>query len=91
MEIHRANNIIYQLRFVIAADICSAWKEFGCIAGQFNLVGIITNVSIADNRFIAMTYDASINNCLATFARERTYGVDFQALLPIADFAREDR
>ena len=78
--------LLYKWRFVIAADLCNAWKEFGGIVSQINLIGVLTNMSIAGNPFIAMKYDEALNSKLATFSRERTHGIDYQSLLPNEDF-----
>ena len=78
--------LLYKWRFVIAADICSAWKDFGGIAARINFIALLTNMSIVDNPFVAMKYDEALNNRLANYARERTPGIDYPSLLSMEDF-----
>ena len=75
------NPAVCKLRFAIAADICSDWAEFGGIDAQINLIGVLSNISIVGNPFIAMKYDEAINKRLATFPRERARGVIIHRLL----------
>ena len=38
--------LLYQLRFLIAADLACAWTGFGGLAAQLNHLSIVMNISI---------------------------------------------
>ena len=48
----------YNIRFVMAGDLASAWKTYGCTAVQLNRLVTVLNLAIAENATIPMTYDA---------------------------------
>ena len=58
--------ITYNLRFILAGDLASAWNTFGGIAMQLTHLGTVLNLAITENATIAMTYD----NKIRTYANE---------------------
>ena len=58
--------VTYNLRFILAGDLASAWKTFGGIAMQLTHMGTVLNLAIAENATIAMAYDAKVR----TYANE---------------------
>ena len=41
--------LLYQMRFLIAADLAGAWLGFGGLASQLNHLSIVMNISIVDS------------------------------------------
>ena len=58
--------ITYNLRFILAGDLASAWKTFGGIAMQLTHLGTVLNLAVTENATIAMIYD----NKIRTYANE---------------------
>ena len=63
--------LIYQLRFLIAADLAGAWLGFGGLAAQLNHLAIVMNISIVDSASVALSYDRLVREFLAERARSR--------------------
>ena len=77
--------VLYQLRFIFAADICGAWCSFGGIAAQLNHLSIVLHIATTEAVGIALTYDQLLKSHLEELARSRVSEIagtnDFQELL----------
>ena len=78
--------LMYRLRFIFAADIARAFDSFGGAVAQFNNLGHILSLSITDSPALAIGYDQYLHNKLNCYARERTPGIDYFALLSEEQF-----
>ena len=65
--------IFYRIRFIIAADLAGAFRHFGGVVAQWNLLGIVLNLAIIESPFIDMEYDRLIHVRVANLASEH-YG-----------------
>ena len=63
--------LLYNLRFVIAADLAGDWSAFGGIAAQLNHLSIIMHIPTTDSAAIALSYDRMAREFLAEKARSR--------------------
>ena len=63
--------LLYQLRFLVAADLAGAWSAFGGLAAQLNHLSIVMNMSIVDSATVALAYDRLVREFLAERARSR--------------------
>ena len=57
--------LLYQLRFLIAADVSGAWAGFGGLSDQLNHLAIVMNISITDSADVALSYDRLVREFLA--------------------------
>ena len=77
--------ILYQLRFIFAADLCGAWSTFGGISAQLNRLSVVLHIATTESIGTALTYDQLLKSHLEELARARANGtagaVDFAALL----------
>ena len=55
-----SNFLFRKWGFILAADICTTWGNFGGIPGKINNIGIITYMAIAENPFVDMKYDEAL-------------------------------
>ena len=63
--------LLYQIRFLIAADLAGAWSSFGGLAAQLNHLAIVMNISIVESASVALSYDRLVREFLAGRARSR--------------------
>ena len=49
--------LLYQLRFIFAADVCGAWACFGGVAAQLNHLSVVLHIATVDAIGVALTYD----------------------------------
>ena len=63
--------LLYQLRFIIAADLAGAWSGFGGMAAQLNHLSIVMNISIVESASVALSYDRLVREFLSERARSR--------------------
>ena len=78
--------LLYQLRFILAADICGAWTAFGGIAAQLNHLSIVLHIATTEAIGTALTYDSLLKAHSEELARSRANGTaagstDFHELL----------
>ena len=73
--------LFYQLRFIMAAHLCSAWETFGGISAQLNAISVMLNLSVVENSGFAVAYDLLMRKHIAHLARQRRVDVDFNLLL----------
>ena len=66
LELSSQSWTTYNLRFIIAGDLCSAWDTFGGLAAQSTHFGTVLNLAVAENASLAQTYD----NKLRAYADE---------------------
>ena len=64
--------IAYNIRFILAGDLASAWETFGGISMQLTHLGTGLNLAIAENATIAMTYDAKVRTYANELSKFRT-------------------
>ena len=75
--------ILFQLRFVFAADLCQAWHPFGFLAPQPSIVPIVRNLEITETAGVSLSYRQALMAELAEKARRRTNdAAAFTLLLP---------
>ena len=74
--------LFYQLRFILAAHLGSAWDRFGGFVDQLNSFAIMTNLSVTDNSGVAIAYDVLMRKNIAQIARRRSTDIDYAQLLP---------
>ena len=73
--------LLYQMRFLIAADLACAWSGFCGLAAQLNRLAIVMNISLTDSAAVAMPYGRLVREFLAGRARSRhgnTIGGNFR-------------
>ena len=63
--------LLYQLGFLIAADLAGTWSGFGGLASQLNHLSIVMKISIVESASVALSYDRLIREFLAERARSR--------------------
>ena len=73
--------IFYRLRFIVSADVCSAWDLYGGIIAQINNLGVTLNITISGNVGIALKYFDFLHTQLESYARSRATDVDYFRLL----------
>ena len=64
--------IAYNIRFILAGDLASAWETFGGVAMQLTHLGTSPNLAIAENATIAITYDAKVRTYANELSKFRT-------------------
>ena len=78
--------LLYQLRFIFAADLCGAWATFGGLSAQLNHLSVVLHLATTEAIGTALTYDQLLKSHLEELARARANGtggaVDFAELLP---------
>ena len=79
LSIHRY--VLYRLRFVMAAWICSAFDGFGGAIDQISNLSIALRIAIIENRNIDILYDEERRNRLSKYERERTPPADYYCLI----------
>ena len=75
----------YNLRFILAGGLASAWEIFGEIAMRPTHLGTVLNFPITENAPIAMTYDAKVRACANELSKLRTREKEITNLLKEED------
>ena len=79
--------LLYQLRFVLAADLCSAWAVFGGLGAQLSHLSIALNLAVIETVGIALNYHNILSTRLTERARQRsTAEAEFVAELSSEQF-----
>ena len=79
--------LLYQLRFVLAADLCSAWVGFGGLGAQLSHLSIVLNLAVIETVGIALSYHNVLSTRLTERARQRsTAEAEFVAQLSSEQF-----
>ena len=73
--------LLFQMRFILAGQICSAWSQFGGFSAQMNAHAVLLNIAISDNVGVAIAYDMQIRKHISHLARQRRNDVDYAQLL----------
>ena len=73
--------LLFQNRFIMAGQLCSAWEHFGGFAAQMNAQAVMLTIAVTDNVGVAIAYDMQIRKHIAHLARQRHTDVDFAHLL----------
>lgn len=73
--------LLYQSRFIMAGQICSAWEHFGGFSAQMNAQAAMLTLAETDNAGVAISYDLQIRKHIAHLARQRRADIDFDQLL----------
>ena len=73
--------LLYRLRFIISAEVCGAWSEFGGLIAQINNIGVFLNLAIVENVGVALKYHEFLHTQLELSARGRATDVDFFRML----------
>ena len=68
--------LIYHLRFLFAAEGCKAFGAFGGLCAQFNLLGVVLNLSVTEGVSIGLAYFRILSIRLGEMARQRAVGAD---------------
>ena len=78
---------LYQLRFVLAADICSAWAGFGGLGAHLSHLSIALNLAVIETVGVALSYHNILSTRLTERARQRsTAEAEFAAQLSPGQF-----
>ena len=64
--------IPYNIRFILAGDLASAWGTLGGVAMQLTHLGAVLNLAIAENATIAMAYDSKVRTYADELSKFRT-------------------
>ena len=80
-DISTGQYFYYRMRFILAGDLAGAWTDFGGLAAQINLIGIVLDTSITDHAGIAITYDYRIHQLLQKLAHKRSSATDYFSIL----------
>ena len=73
--------IFYRLRFIISAEVCSAWDSFGGFIDQINNIGVALNIAISENVGTSLKYFEFLHTQLESYARSRATDIDYYKLL----------
>ena len=71
--------MMYQLRFLLAAECCNAFLHFGGLSAQLNLVAIVRNLRITESDNLGLSFLRILSSWLVENARVR--------VLPPIEFA----
>ena len=85
---------LYQLRFVFAADLCSAWAKFGGIGPQLSRLSTTLHLGVTESVAAALAYRRIVDIKLQEKARTRTaLTVEFGTppLLASENFQRKEQ
>ena len=83
---------LYQLRFLIAADLCQAFSTFGGIAPQLAHLSTVLHISITDSVGTALAYRRILASKLQEKARKRTTLLaEFTTLLASENFTIKEQ
>ena len=63
--------LLYQLRFIMTAEVCGAWQLFGGLTAQLNHLSIVLHLSTVETMAVALSYDRLVKAFLAEKARAR--------------------
>ena len=79
---------LYQLRFVLAADLCKAWRLFGGLGPQLSHFPNVLHLSITESAGAAISYLRLVSQKLHEEARKRSSRTaEFVATLTAGEFA----
>ena len=79
--------LLYQLRFVLAADLCSTWQGFGGVGSQLSRLSIVLNLAVIETVGVALTYHNLLTLKLTEKDRQRSVGeADFANMLSAGQF-----
>ena len=77
---------LYQMRRVLASDICGAGSAFGGLAAQLNHLSIVLHLATTETIGASLSYDSLMETHIEELARARSNGeagsTDFHELLP---------
>ena len=92
LEMSIQSFLLFQLRFVFAADLCMAWSPFGGLAPQLSHLSIVLNLSVTESVGVAMLYHSALMTKLSEKARQRNTNEDeFIQLLSSEQFEFRER
>ena len=78
--------VLYQMRFIFAADLCGDWSSFGGLSAQLNHLSAALHIATTEAVGSAFTYDQPTKSHLGELARARvndTAGAnDISEILP---------
>ena len=72
LELSIQRFLLYQLRFLLAADLCSAWAGFGGLGAQLCHLSIALNIAVIETVGLALTYHAILSSRMSEKARQRS-------------------
>ena len=68
--------LMYHLRFLFAAESCRAFDAFGGLCTQFNLLGVVLNLTVTEGVALGMAYFRILSIRLEEMARQRAVGAE---------------
>ena len=75
---------LYQIRFVLSADLCKAWSCLGGLGPQLSHLSTIWHLAITETVGTALAYRRLVPNKLQELARKRSAAIsDFTSLLSV--------
>ena len=84
--------LMYQFRFLFAAEECKTFEAFGGLRGQFNLLSVVLNLTVTEVVGMGLAYFRIIIIRLEEMARRRAIAVDeFPRLLPFAQLGVKEQ
>ena len=87
LELSIQSFLLYQLRFLLAADLCSAWTGCGGLGAQISHLSIVINLAAIETVGLALTYHAILSARMAEKARQRsTAEAEFISMLSAEQF-----
>ena len=87
LELSIQSFLLYQLRFVLAADLCSAWQGFGGLGSQLSHLSTVLNLAVLETVGIAISYRNLLPLKLTEKARQRSAAeADFAHMLSAGQF-----
>ena len=79
--------LLYQMRFVLEADHCSAWTGIGGLGAQNAHTSIVLNIAVAETIRLALTYRNILSFRMAGKTRQRsTIVAEIAHMLPAGKF-----
>ena len=68
--------IMYRVRILFAAESCRAFDSFGGLCAQFNLLGVVLNLTVTEGVSLGMAYFRILIIRSEEIARQRAVGAD---------------
>ena len=76
--------MLYRMRFVRTGDLADDWADCGGLAAQFNIIAIVTGMSITDRPAVALKYDRRLHRHIRKLAQNRAISSDYFPTLSAA-------
>ena len=80
-ELHIQSWMLYRWRFLMAPEFCSAFRHFGCLWAQMNLLAMVLNLCVTESVNLRLAYCRLLSSRMDENARMRVLSTDAYAAL----------